>query len=97
MGSIKWKDKELRKAIGEAAKPRIESKTDEIKASAAAMSAGYKTAKVHKPEGTVGGTKPKYAGNVRMFKQLPVGLVYTGNYAAMKDNHENNTLLKAMG
>jgi hypothetical protein len=45
----------------------------------------------------VGGTQPAYVGDVRMGRRGYVGIVHPGNYAAMKDNYENNTLLKAKG
>lgn len=38
------------------------------------------------------GTKPVIIG-----KDGYIGIVYTANYAAIKDNHKNNTLLKAKG
>ena len=38
-----------------------------------------------------------YAGNVSMQRNGYMGIVYTANYAAVVDNHRNNTLLKAMG
>lgn len=98
MGKLKWNDKELRKLIGDAAEPSVKAKTAGIKAAADSMSAGYRTGIRHEKDGTkVGNTRPKYKSNVRKFNGLPVGIVYTGNYAAMKDNTENNTLLKARG
>lgn len=45
----------------------------------------------------VGGTTPEYGSSAQMGAKGPVGLVTTKNYAAMKDNLENNTLLKAKG
>ena len=45
----------------------------------------------------VTGPAAKYEGNVRMFQNGYVGIVYTANYAAKVDNHRNNTLLKAKG
>lgn len=50
-----------------------------------------------------GGRKPLYKHDVVRTRNrkagvdAPVGIVVTGNYAAMKDNHEHNTLLKAKG
>lgn len=45
----------------------------------------------------VGNTQAAYGGNVEMHHGMPVGLVWTGNYAAMVDNASNNTLLKSIG
>ena len=45
----------------------------------------------------VTGPAAKYAGNVRMFHDGYMGIVYTANYSAQLDNHKNNTLLKAKG
>jgi hypothetical protein len=44
---------------------------------------------------TLGNTQPVYGGNVERMSSTVVGLVHPKNYAAMKDNYENNTLLKA--
>lgn len=45
----------------------------------------------------VTGPAAEYAGNVRMFHDGYMGIVYTANYSAQLDNHKNNTLLKAKG
>lgn len=45
----------------------------------------------------VTGPAAEYAGNVRMFHDGYLGIVYTANYSAQLDNHKNNTLLKAKG
>lgn len=45
----------------------------------------------------VTGPAAEYAGNVRMFHDGYMGIVYTANYSAQLDNHRNNTLLKAKG
>lgn len=45
----------------------------------------------------VTGPAAEYAGNVRMFHDGYMGIVYTANYSAELDNHKNNTLLKAKG
>ena len=45
----------------------------------------------------VTGPAAEYEGNVRMFHDGYVGIVYTANYSAQLDNHRNNTLLKAKG
>lgn len=99
MAKLKWNDKELRKLVGEAAEPHVKVKTAEINAAADSMSAGFRTGLYHRDHKSpaVGNTKPKYKSSVKKFNGLPVGIVYTGNYSAMKDNTINNTLLKARG
>lgn len=99
MAKLKWNDKELRKLVGEAAEPHVKVKTAGIKAAADSMSAGFRTGLYHRDHKSpaVGNTKPKYKSSVKKFNGLPVGIVYTGNYSAMKDNTINNTLLKARG
>lgn len=78
---------------------RITSLTNEIVVRANAMSAGNRTGFYHRDHKSpaVGGTAPAYAGNVQMVGGGHIGIVYTDNYAARKDNNENNTLLKAKG
>ena len=77
----------------------LESVTTRITATANALGAGYRTAKYHRDHQSpaVGGTQPKYGGDVRMGKKGPIGIVHPANYAAMKDNHLHNTMLKAKG
>ena len=62
-----------------------------------AMSSGFRT-KVTKNKGVqVGGKQPLYLAKDAIFTgRSSVALTYTGNYAAMKDTHENNTLLKSI-
>ena len=45
----------------------------------------------------MGGTQPSYGADVETHGGAPVGIVYTANYAAMRDNAQNNTLLKSIG
>jgi len=45
----------------------------------------------------VTGPAAEYEGNVQMFHDGYMGIVYTANYSAQLDNHRNNTLLKAKG
>ncbi len=66
--------------------------TDKAAANANAMGAGFRTKK-HRG---VGDTAPEYGHDTRRFGKGPVGIVYTGNYAAIKDNHLHNTLLKSL-
>ena len=62
-----------------------------------AMSAGFRTGIYHREDGTtVGNTQPRYAGDTQKSRGCYIGLVHPDNYAAMKDNHERNTMLKAL-
>ncbi len=77
----------------------IKERTDEIISGANAMSAGYQTGVFHDHATgeTRGPTHAEYDGNVQLRRGSYIGIVYTANYAAQKDNLENNTLLKAKG
>ncbi|MBQ9003115.1 MAG: hypothetical protein IJ087_14790 [Eggerthellaceae bacterium] len=99
MGNVRWNDSALKKAVGAAARAEVAARTRKAAAAANSMSAGYRTGLYHRDHESpaVGGTAPRYEPDVRDYDGWPVGIVYTGNYAAMKDNHENNTLLKAKG
>ena len=69
------------------------------KTKANALASGYKTPKWHdhKTGETKGGTQARYDGDVALRKKGYIGIVYTANYAAQKENHEHNTLLKVKG
>lgn len=72
----------------------------EIAARANSMGSGFRTEVVvdYETKETRGGTQPEYAAlNARATKKGCIALVVEKNYAAMKDNHLNNTLLKAKG
>lgn len=71
----------------------------ELAAKANSMGAGFETEQtVRWATGEhVGGTSPEYGSDVKRGSKGPVGIVMPRNYAAMLDNHENNTLLKAKG
>ena len=99
MAKFVWNEAELKKAIAEASGPQIKAKTERIQQAASSMSAGFRTGLYHRNHKSpaVGNTAPQYESDVQDFNGVPVGIVYTGNYSAMKDNHENNTLLKARG
>lgn len=101
MGSIQWNDSVLGHMIGKSPSvvSEVERATDAIACKANAMSSGYRTGYYHPDHKSpgVGRTQPKYVSDVQVKTHSVVGIVYTGNYAAMKDNHENNTLLKARG
>lgn len=98
--TIKWNGKDLGHAVGLSPEVGREIKRicDEKAARANAMSASYRTGKWHDHETkeTKGGTKPKYVSDLEREEHSYVGLVYTGNYAAMKDNDKNNTLAKVL-
>jgi len=89
----------LKKAVNnaEGLVPLLERRSAEIAAKANSLSSGFRTGRYHVDHKSppVGGTAPVYLSNVRDMGKGPVGIVHTGNYAAMKDNHQNNTLLKA--
>ncbi len=77
----------------------ITEATQNVQSTTMSMSAGFRTGiwHDHGTGETLGDTAPEYAYSTRDNGRGLVGLVYTGNYSAMKDNYENNTLLKAMG
>lgn len=101
MGSIQWNDVVLGRIIGKAPEvvAEVERATDAIAGKANAMSSSYRTGYYHPDSKSpgVGRTQPKYVSDIQVMDNAVVGIVHTGNYAAMKDNYENNTLLKARG
>lgn len=81
-------------------KEALDKRAIEIAGQANALGSSFKTGKYH-PDHTspgVGGTTPIYdyskAKNANRYGS--VATVHPKNYAAMKDNMVNNTLLKAM-
>lgn len=98
---IEWDEAALQRAAGtdEQVKAALESRTSQITQTANSLGAGFRTAKYHRNHQSpaVGGTAPSYEGDVRAGKDGNVGIVHPANYAAMADNHKNNTLLKAKG
>lgn len=77
----------------------LDARTAQITARANALGSGFRTGHYHPDHRSpgVGGTQPSYVGDVRIGRKGYVGIVHPGNYAAMKDNYENNTLLKSKG
>lgn len=76
----------------------VEEKTRKVASTAQSLSSGFRTGlyhRDHKPP-AVGGTPPVWKQDVQRRGNTYVGLVVTGNYAAMKDNHLHNTLLKSL-
>lgn len=69
-----------------------------LAARASANSAGFRTERTinYATKEQVGGTPPLYLAKDAIFTRgHSVALVYTGNYAAAKDNTLHNTLLKS--
>ena len=93
-------DAKVRKAINdsEGTEGAIQRIAYGIAGRANAMSAGFRTGRYYdRTEGRLkGDTKPRYESDTQKRGKSVVGLVYTGNYAAMKDNHQHNTLLKSI-
>lgn len=80
-------------------KGAITKEAERICVAANSLSANFRTGKWHdhKTGAMRGNTKPHYGMKRTMEKgRTSVALVYTKNYAAMKDNLKNNTLAKAM-
>lgn len=79
--------------------PKVLAELDKLAQSRAeaanSMSAGFKTKEVTIKGVRKGGKSPNYIAKMAEARgQSSVALVVTGNYAAMKDNYEHNTLLK---
>lgn len=94
-------DAKVRKAVNEAkgTESKLQIVTQRIVGRANALSAGYRTPKWHDHATgeTKGDKQPEYGGDVKRIGSTPVGIVHPENYAAMKDNHLHNTMLKAIG
>ena len=76
----------------------VDEKTRKVASTASSLSAGFRTGlyhRVHKSP-AVGNTPPVWHSSVQRRGKTYVGLVATGNYSAMKCNHEHNTLLKSL-
>lgn len=98
---VELNDRNLKRAVAFApgTEAALRKHTDKIKSRANSMAAGYTTPKWHDHETgeTKGGTKAAYDGDVILGRKGYVGIVYPANYAAQKENHQHNTLLKAKG
>ena len=90
-------DAKLNDAINNANGTReaLKLATDHIISKANSLGSGYRTAKYK--HSTVGGKQPEYGGDVKKGKSGLIGIVHPTNYAAMKDNHLHNTMLKSVG
>lgn len=97
-GSIKWNRDALYAAVDEVGYPLVQKATQIATERANAMSSGFRTGlwHDHATGETKGDTQPQYASEVNFAVHYHHGVVYTANYAAMKDTKENNTLLKAV-
>lgn len=96
---VKLDDNAVRLAINSAEKvmPALQSAVDRISANANALSSSFRTGRFYdrSERKLKGDTQPHYAGDVRKMGKGPIGIVYTANYSAMKENHLHNTLLKS--
>ena len=70
-----------------------------IAETANSMSAGNVTGLYHPNHESpgIGHTEALYDSNVETRSNSTIGIAHTANYAAMRDNSQRNTLLKAMG
>lgn len=82
----------------------VEDAAEKICDRANRMCAGFKSGIRHDPKTRQrqGGTQAKYGVKADKMRRtgpcaVPMGIVFNENYAALKDTHQNNTLLKAMG
>ena len=111
MGSvvIKFNDANMGKLCkAPAAREEVEAATGRVAANANSLGAQFRTGLYHRGKsydggndkshksGVVGNTQPVYGMKVKGGGHTSVGVVYCGNYAAMKDNMLHNTLLKAV-
>ena len=98
---VEWDMDALQRAAGtdEGVEAALVEATNAITRTANALSSGFRTGTYHRDHKSpaVGGTQAAYEGNVERHGKGNVGIVYTANYAAQKDNLQNNTLLKARG
>ena len=93
-------DAKLTQLIGNSpqTKALVERYATKVASRANSMSAGFRTKVYQRPgeDKPVGGKAPKYKVDVKKKGRYPVGIVVTGNYAAIKDNHLHNTLAKSL-
>ena len=93
-------EKKLWEAVNDADGTRrvIGDSISKITSAANSMSAGFRTGYFYdkKKKKRVGGTKPVFSGDVEKHGRSIVGIVHPKNYAAMKCNHQHNTLLKSL-
>ena len=98
IGNVVIDEQKLEAAECEGVMPLVQRRAEQIQQRVQGMSAGFTTGRFYDRQAKEmrGGTSPDYGIKpVKRFKNTPVALVYTGNYAAMKFEHEHNALLKA--
>ena len=85
--------------FAEGTRDLIREDAKQRKAFANALAAGYRSGLWYdKSQGKkIGNTPAHYESSVKKTQKGYVGMVYTANYAAQKENHQHNTLLKAKG
>lgn len=83
---------------GQGTRSLVTQVTSRSASNANSLSAGFRTGLyyVNHKAPPVGNTQPRYESNVQTRKGVPIGIVYTANYAAAKENHLHNTLLKSL-
>lgn len=101
MGSslvVKIDDKKLWSTINDAddLPELIDTAVKAVISNANGLSSGFRTEVVHIDGRRVGGTQPIYGGDVSKRGRSTVGIVHPKNYAAIKDNYINNTMLKSL-
>lgn len=86
------------KALARLGASNVSEAVEKMAERANALSASFRTGRWHDPKTGkgYGNTQPTYRANTQDLGKGPIGIVYTGNYAAQKDNAENNTLLKSI-
>lgn len=93
-------DEKVRKAISDSApmETLMEGQVARITANANSIGSGFRTGiwHDHSTGEKKGNTQPRYGGDVKKFRGELVGIIHPENYAAMKDNHKHNTLLKSI-
>ena len=77
----------------------VDAATQRILAQANALGGSFRTGLYHRDHKSpaVGNTPAAYGASVETHHGMPVGIVHTANYSAMRDNAQNNTLLKSIG
>ena len=97
-GAIQWYKDAMYQAVDDVAYPIVRRAAELAEDRANDMSADFRTSKWHDHTTgeTKGNTQPKYGSKTKFAAHYHHGIVYTENYAAMKDNKEHNTLLKAV-
>jgi len=97
---VVWDDRNIAKLVKlPQVREEVGNAAGRIAMNAYMLGASFRTELYHRGHKSpaVGNTQPSYLSDVRDMTHTPVGIAYTANYAAMKDNALNNTLLKARG